>query len=301
MSAGQAPALSVLIPAVNEIGLLRRCLAALESQPRAGEMEVVVTTRLPGGGAESIAREFPKVKLVPGDGLTIPQMRAKGLKETRAPLVAVLEDHTDVVPTWGEAMLRGHATGAAVVGGSVTNGCFSAVDWAAFLIEYNDHMTPLPEGPVASLPGNNASYKRSAIEACGDLFYRGVWETFLHQALAAKGLTFRCERGAEVVHAKPFSFAHFAAQQWHLARSYAAMRVRGVPAGRRLLYAAGSPLLLPLFLFRIARSVARRPGYGYFPAFVKSLPLLLLFLSIRAAAEFTGYVAGEGDSSWKVV
>ena len=30
-------------------------------------------------------------------------------------------------------------------------------------------------------------------------------------------------------------------------------------------------------------------------------PLLFLFLSIWAAAEFTGYVAGEGDSSRKVV
>jgi hypothetical protein len=79
------------------------------------------------------------------------------------------------------------------------------------------------------------------------------------------------------------------------------MRARRLPAGRRLLYAAGSPLLLPLFLFRIARSVAKRPGYGYFPAFAKTLPLLFLFLSIWAAAEFTGYVAGEGDSSWKVV
>src|SRR6266542_1749916 len=143
-------------------------------------------------------------------------MRAKGLAAARAPVIAMLEDHTNAVPTWADAMLRGHETEAAAVGGSVTNGCFSAVDWAAFFTEYSEHMTPMPEGAVPSLPGNNISYKRSAIEACGDLFSRGVWETFLHKALAEKGFLFRCERGAEVVHAKPFSFSHFAGQRWHL-------------------------------------------------------------------------------------
>ena len=296
-----APRISVVIAAVNELPLLRNCLKALESQAGADEIEVVVVSRLAGSGAEKIAREFPRVRVVPGGGLTIPQMRTKGLKETRAPIIAVLEDHTDVVPTWLEALLRGHATNAAVVGGSVTNGCFTAVDWAAFFTEYNEHMTPMPEGPVPSLPGNNASYKRSAIEACGDLFYLGLWETFLHAALAQKGFLFRCERGAEVIHAKPFSFSHFARQRWHLARSYAGMRVRDFSAGKKLFYAAASPVLLPLLMGRILRRIAARPGHGYWPAFFKSLPLLLVFLSIWTAAEFVGYLAGEGDSSRKVV
>jgi GT2 family glycosyltransferase len=299
-----APKISVVIAAVNELVLLRNCLKALEAQAGAERIEIVVVARPAGSGAETaatIAREFPRVVIVPGEGLTIPQMRARGLERTRAPIIAVLEDHTDVVPTWLEALLRGHETDAAVVGGSVTNGCFTAVDWAAFFTEYNEHMTPMPEGTVPSLPGNNASYKRSAIEACGDLFYRGLWETFLHAALAQKGFTFRCERGAEVIHAKPFSFAHFAEQRWHLARSYAGMRVRDFPIGKRLFYAAASPLLLPLLTFRIVRRIAARPGQGYGPAFWKSLPLLLVFLSIWAVAEFVGYLAGEGDSSRKVV
>jgi GT2 family glycosyltransferase len=301
MSAASLPRVSVVIAAVNELSLLRHCLSALESQAGAGDIEIVVVSRLADGGARAIGREFPRAVIVPGDGLTIPLMRAKGLREARAPIIAVLEDHTDVVPTWLEALLRGHETDAAVVGGSVTNGCFTAVDWAAFFTEYNEHMTPMPEGPVSSLPGNNASYKRSAIEACGDLFYRGLWETFLHAALARKGFSFRCERGAEVIHAKPFSFAHFAGQRWHLARSYAGMRARDFPTPRRLLYAAASPLLLPLLTFRIVRRIAARPGHGYWPAFFKSLPLLLVFLSVWTGAEFVGYLAGEGDSSRKVV
>lgn len=297
-----APAMSVVIAAVNEMDLLRNCLRALLSQPRSKEIQIIVVDRLaePGGAAE-LGREFPGVLVVPGSGLTIPQMRAKGFREARAPLIAVLEDHTDVVETWLESMLRGHETEAAVVGGSVTNGCFSAVDWAAFFTEYNEHMTPMPAGPVPSLPGNNSSYKRSAVEALGDLFYRGLWETFLHAALAEGGFRFRCERGAEVIHAKPFSFAHFTHQRWHLARSYAGMRIRGLPWSRRIVYIAGSPLLLPLLTVRVVRRIASRPGYGYWGGLARCFPLLLFFLSVWTAAEFVGYAFGEGNSTLKIV
>ncbi|MGH9441817.1 MAG: glycosyltransferase [Thermoanaerobaculia bacterium] len=296
------PALSVVIAAVNELDLLRHCVRALLSQPRSREIEIIVVDRVAEPGASAaLAREFPGTVVVPGPGLTIPQMRARGFRAARAPIIAVLEDHTNVVPTWLEAMLRGHESPAAVVGGSVTNGCFSAVDWAAFFTEYNEHMTPMPQGPVPSLPGNNSSYKRSAVEALGDLFYRGLWETFLHAALAEKGFEFRCERGAEVIHAKPFSFAHFTHQRWHLARSYAGMRARSFSLARRLLFVAGSPLLLPLLTVRVLRRVASRRGHGYGRGLARSLPLLLFFLGVWTAAEFVGYLVGEGDSTLKIV
>jgi glycosyltransferase involved in cell wall biosynthesis len=295
-----APEISVVIAAVNEPELLRECLRALETQAAVGSIEVVIANR-EGEAVASLRRDFPSVILVDTPGMTIPQMRAEGLKRATAPLVAFLEDHTNVVATWLAAMRRGHETPAAAVGGSVTNGCFSTVDWAAFFVEYNEHMTPMPVGEVRSLPGNNISYKRSAIEACGDLFYRGLWETFLHAALAEKAMRFRCESGAEVIHAKPFSFSHFSEQRWHLARSYAGMRVRGFPVWKRLLYAAASPLLLPLLTYRVVRRVAARPGNGYGPALARCFPLLLFFLSIWTVAEFVGYAFGEGGSSLKVV
>jgi glycosyl transferase family 2 len=295
-----APVMSVVIAAVNEAVLLRDCLKALDAQAPAGGVEIVVANRS-GAEVAALHKDFPRVLFVDTPEMTIPQMRAEGLKRTTAPIVAFLEDHTNVTPTWLASMRRGHETDAGAVGGSVTNGCFGAVDWAAFFVEYNEHMTPMPQGWVRSLPGNNVSYKKSAITSCGDLFYRGLWETFLHAALAGKGFRFRCESGAEVIHAKPFSFAHFAEQRWHLARSYAGMRVRDFPAWKKLAYAAASPLLLPLLTARVVKRVLGRSGHGYGPALVKSMPLLLVFLSIWTAAEFVGYAWGEGDSSLKVV
>ena len=297
---GAAPSLSVVIPAVAGAGPLRDCLRALASQPHAVETEIVVVSRLPEEDARLVAREFPQVKVAPGEGLTIPQMRARGIGQTRAAIVAVLGEHVRVLPTWEEAMRRGHATAAAGVGGPVTNGRRGAVAWAAFLAEYSEHMTPIEEGPVSSLPGINVSYKRSAIEACGDLLSRGAWENFLHETLLRKGLTLRCEPGAEAVVTPPASLVRCASQKWHIARSYAGMRARRLSRAARLLFAATTALLPALLTVRIVRRVLARPRRGYGGALAASFPILLLLLSIWTVGEFVGYLFGEGGSTLKV-
>ena len=297
----EAVNLAVVIPAVNGAEPLRECLRALESQPVSGEfaIETVVVSRLPSESVESLAREFPRVRIVPGEGLTIPQMRARGYSTTRAPIVAVLSDQARVVPTWTKALLAGHSTAAAAVGGPVTNDRAGAIAWAAFFAEYSEHMTPLPEGETPSLPGINVSYKRAAVEACGG-FSGGAWENVLHAALREKGFTFRCEPGAEVVIVKSFSFGRFASQKWHVARSYAGMRASRVSASSRLLFAARTALLPPLLAARIVRRVLARPGWGYGAAFLRSLPFLLVLLSLWTAGELVGYLFGEGGSTRKV-
>lgn len=293
--------LSVVIPAVNGAEPLRECLRALENESVAGGIgvETVVVSRLPAGSLESLAREFPGVRIVPGEGLTIPQMRAKGFSTTRAPIVAVLSDQARVVPTWAKAMLAGHSTSAAAVGGPVTNDGAGATAWAAFFAEYSEHMTPLPEGQAPSLPGINVSYKRAAVEACGG-FSGGAWENVLHEALREKGFTFRCEPGAEVVLVKSFSFGRFASQKWHIARSYAGMRSSRASASLRILFAAQTALLPPLLMVRIVRPVLARPGRGYGAAFLRSLPFLLVLLSLWTVGELVGYLFGEGGSTLKV-
>ncbi len=297
----EAASLSVVIPAVNGEETLRECLRALESRPVSGEtgIETVVVSRLPAGSLEALAREFPRVRILPGEGLTIPQMRAKGFSQTRAPIVAVLSDQARVVPTWAKAHLAGHATPAVAVGGPVVNGSSGATAWAAFFAEYSEHMTPLPEGAAPSLPGTNVSYKRPAVEACGGL-PGGAWEDLLHEALGDLGFTLRCEPGAEAVLVKSFSFGRFASQKWHMARSRAGIQGRRLSLSRRLFCAARTPLLPQLLLARIVRRVRARPGRGYGPALLRSFPLLLVLLSLWTMGEFVGYLFGEGGSTLKV-
>ncbi len=295
------PELSVVIPAVNSFSLLRRTLAALAKQARPGALEIVAVDRLPPADSDALRRQFPSVRIVPGSGLTIPRMRAAGIRAACGPIVAILEDHMEVAPTWQDAMLRGHAGGAAAVWGSVINGCFSPVDWAAFLTEYSEHMTPVAEESAPGPPGNNVSYKRAAIDACGDAFYSGAWETFVPPEFARRGFVARCVEGAEAVHAKPFSVSHFVSQRWHISRSYSGMRAKELSWPRRIVSAAAAPLLVPLRAWRIARSVARRREMLSRRALPRSLPWIVAFLAVRAAGDAAGYLLGEGGSTLKVV
>ncbi|MCA1580237.1 MAG: glycosyltransferase [Acidobacteria bacterium] len=295
------PEISVVIPAVNSFSLLRRTLTALAEQPRPEALEIVAVDRLPPADSNALRRQFPKVRVLPGSGLTIPRMRAAGIRAARAPIIAILEDHMEVSRTWQDAMLRGHRAGAAAVWGSMTNGCFSPVDWAAFFTEYSEHMTPVGEENAPGPPGNNVSYQRAAIDACGDAFFRGAWETFVPPAFARRGFAVRCAGGAEAVHTKPFSVSHFVSQRWHISRSYAGMRAKELSWPRRIASAAASPLLVPLRAWRIVRSVARRRETLPRRALPRSLPWIVAFLAVRAAGDAAGYLLGEGGSTLKVV
>ncbi|MEO8189926.1 MAG: glycosyltransferase [Acidobacteriota bacterium] len=300
MTARGSPAeISVVIPAVNSLSLLRGTLAALARQPRPGSIEVVVVDRLAPADSAALAREFPAVRIVTGEGLTIPQMRASGIRAAAGPIVAILEDHMEVTGTWQDAMVGGHEGTAAAVWGPVTNGCLSPVDWAAFFTEYSEHMSAASDatGP----PGSNVSYKRSAIDECGDLFFGDQWESAVLAGLARRGFTWRCVAGAEAVHVKPFSVSHFVSQRWHVSRSYAGMRAREMSWPARALSAAAAPALVPLRAWKIARRVARSKGTPARRAFPRSLLWLAGFLAVRAAGDAAGYLFGEGGSTRNVV
>ena len=59
----------------------------------------------------------------------------------------------------------------AAVGGPVENGRTSGtLDWAIYFSRYLGSMPPLPLGSTRSLPGNNACYKREALDAVAEIF-----------------------------------------------------------------------------------------------------------------------------------
>ena len=297
------PRMSVVIPAVSGGTRLADCLAALEPQVEVSDLEIVVVSRLPVGEAEAIAERFPRARAIRGEGLTIPQMRSKGLEAARAPIVAILAEHVRPGPEWADAMLRGHvaAPGAAAVGGSITEPKKSAgAGFAAFLAEYAEHMAPMRDGPAQSLSGVNVSYKRFAIDAHRDLFSAGVWETLLHEALLDAGLGFHCEKGADVRVSRTYEFPSFAAEKLRIARSYAGMRARRGGLLSRMRVAASAVVLPELVLLRIFwRVLSRRPIRGPF-ALLAALPFLLVYVGAWTLGELAGALLGEGGSTARV-
>ncbi|MBM2821845.1 MAG: hypothetical protein HW413_591, partial [Thermoleophilia bacterium] len=125
----------------------------------------------------------------------------------------------------------------------------------------------------------------------------GRWENDLHARLRERGFQFWAASGATIEHAKDFGFLEFASQRYHYSRSFAGIRNRALGA-RRWLYAFGSPLLIPLSLWRIVRNVRARPGYG--PALRRAAPLVFVYSAIWAWGELVGYTLGGGRSILKV-
>ena len=292
-----SPELSVVVASVNGLPYLAGCLDALERH--APDAEVVVADWTDDSTRQLVRERWPRVRLLSFDEpRTVPELRAAGIFAAQAPHVAVIEDHCNVVDGWVERLLAAHEEGHPVVGGPIRNACTRRIrDWAAFFCEYSEFMEPVESGVVARLVGMNVSYDREALAAIGDLLEEGHWETSLHPRLRERGFELWSDPRVVIEHAKDFGLLEFASQRYHYSRSYAGMRNARL-GGKRLLYALGSPLLVPLAYVRIAGHVRRRPGYGR--EFYRASPLVLLYAAVWAFGEAVGYVFGGGRSLLRV-
>lgn len=291
------PELSVVVASVNGMPYLGACLEALERHASAAE--VVVADWTDGKTRQTVVQRFPQVRLLSFDEPTaVPELRAAGIFAASAPYVAVIEDHCNVTPGWADRIVAAHRAGHAVVGGPVRNVMTHRTrDWAAFLCEYSAFMTPETTGLVHDLPGMNVSYDRAALDAMDDLLREGSWEGRLHARLRERGFQLYLDANAVIDHAKDFGFGEFASQRYHYSRSYAGTRNDELGA-KRPLYALGSPLVMPLAAWRIARNATRRGGYGH--TLVRATPLIVAYSTIWAAGEAVGYAFGGGRSILRV-
>jgi Glycosyl transferase family 2 len=292
-----APALSVVVPCVNGFPYVERCLQALAEY--APEAEVVVADSTDAETRRRLRDEWPQTLLLaPEEPMTVPLLRAAAMRAAHGEYVAVIEDHCIVTGDWAGRILDAHAAGHDVVGGSVRNGATARIrDWAAFFCEYTAHMEPAPGGAVASLPGMNVSYDRAAVAAMGPFLDRGLWETWLHPHLQRAGFELWSDPEMVILHVKDFGIGEFLAQRYHFARSYAGLRNPEL-GWKRFVYCLGSPLLVPLVSYRLARNVFARRRHRR--ELVLAAPLVLLYVGAWAWGEMVGYALGGGQSLLRV-
>lgn len=292
-----ATELSVVIASVNGFPYLERCLDSLER--RAPGAEVIVADWTDRDTRRRVSERWPSVRLLSFDEpMAVPELRAAGIAQARAPYVAVIEDHCVVRDGWAGRICAAHRRGHSVVGGAVRNGATRRLrDWAAFFCEYSEHMEPLPEGPTRSLTGMNVSYDRRAIETMAPLLDEGRWETWLHPHLLDRGIDLYAEADMALDHVKDFDFREFVSQRYHYARSHAGMRNRELGL-KRPIYVLGSPALVPLLYARIARNVLRKRRHR--ARFLAATPLVLVYLAVWSYGEAVGYAFGGGRSLLRV-
>jgi GT2 family glycosyltransferase len=295
------PDVSVVIASVNGLPEIDECLSALERQKGGVDFEVVVANRRQDGTAEHISRRFPGVKLLQFPGhFGIPQLRAMAMAEAKGDIIVVTEDHCIAPENWLAEIVKAHQLGYMVVGGAVENGKTDRIiDWSVFLCEYSSAMLPITAGEVNSIPGNNAAYKKAALDLVDDGIKKNFWESFLHDELRKKGIKLLSVPSIVVTHKKEFRFFYFLSQRFHYSRSFAGMRRSQIPQAKRLYYLLGSPLLPFLMAIRVAQNVIVQKK-RFYKEFFLSLPSLSVFFISYAMGEFIGYLLGPGGSLSKV-
>ncbi len=295
------PDVSVVIASVNGLPEIDECLSALERQQCGVDYEIVVANRCQDGTAEHIRQRFPRVRLLEfPKQFSIPELRAAAMAQARGDIIVVTEDHCVTPKNWLAEIVKAHKLGYMVVGGAVENGKTNRIiDWSVFFCEYSSAMLPVPAGEVRTIPGNNAAYKRAALDLIDDGIKRNYWESFLHDELVEKGVKLLSVPSIVVTHMKKFGFFYFLCQRFHYSRSFAGMRTALITPLRRFYYLSTAPLLPLLMALRVTRNVFFEKKRLY-KEFLLSIPLLTIFFITYAIGEFVGYLAGPGESLSKV-
>ncbi len=290
--------MSVIVVAGDYSECLRWTLDHLRAQTIASELECILVTRSKSGvtPAEDAVRGLHSLRVVEDGAMDdAGQAKAAGVRAAKAPLVAFVEDHSYPDPGWAEALVKAYARAPfAAVGPVVLNANpASHVSWGCFLVYYGMYMRAEAPEQIQHLPGNQSSYRKEVLLACGPRLPEMLQAEFtLHAELRARGMALRQEPEAKVFHLN-YSRIGPAVREYYLAsRVFAAQRCHGWTAARRLVYGCGSPLLP---LIRVKRILAQARGAGLAARVTAgALGPAILILCAGAVGEFLGYALGPG-------
>jgi GT2 family glycosyltransferase len=285
-----APSLSIVVASNNARASIVRCLASLAEQGASCDIESVVVDNSTDGTCEIIVQRFPGMRLISASpALFIPELWELGIRQTTGGIVALLTAHCIPDGHWIEAILKAHQEPYAGIGGAIENDpAGNLVDWAIYFLRYTPFMLPFEAGHAKDIAGDNASYKRAALDLCQHVRRNGFWEPAIHAELRRAGQQVFLTPDIVVCHLKSFDFPGFMRNRFWHGREFGSRRAQGFTIPRRVLFALLSPLIPFLYLARITRQLMKKRRHA--GRFLLSLPLLLLFLLAWTAGEFSGYI-----------
>jgi hypothetical protein len=285
------PRLSVVIAAQDARGHVGECLRAVSAQALAEPVEIILVESSADGAALTVRESFPWVRVLSVCGRALaPELWEAGIRQSAADIVALLTAQSVPQDGWMRGLLAAHRRPAAAVGGAIAcDPAAGAVGRAVYLCRYSAYMPPCREGPVADIAGDNASYKRAAIDGVASTWRNGFWEANVHAELRRAGQELWLDPSMCVLFRNAFRFGGFVRQRfWHGMR-FARDQSNRIGRWQRVLRAAAWPIVPVVMLLRIGRRVlARRQGRQ----FAVALPIAGAFLVAWAAGEAVGYLRG---------
>lgn len=291
MSRGSVqPKLSVIIGSQNARTSINECLSVLQNQKNGQDVELIVVDNSTDGTAEIVSEQFPQIKLIPAaQDKLMPELWETGIRESQGEFVALTTSHFVPGKNWVEEIVKAHEAPYPAIGGAIENDqAAGLVTWAVYFCRYSSYMLPFVERTIEDFAGDNASYKRWALERCREARRNGFWESFVHAEMRREGLELLVSPSIVVYHQKSFTFAGFMKQRFWHGRQFGGERSLKISGAKRAIYILLSPLLPLLLLSRITRRVFSRRKQVR--EYLLSLPILMLFLLSWSAGEVSGYL-----------
>ncbi len=279
---------------------VRTTVAHLRRQTAASQIELVLvgptldSLQAPAADLEG----FASVRRVPvGPVQSIAHANAAGVRHARGRLVALTEDHCFPEPQWAASLIHAHSQGDfSVIGPVVLNANpGSMVSEADFVIGYGPWMDPLEPVEMPFLPGHNSCYRRDELLALGGRLERLLEaETVLHMEWSSQGRRLRAEPAARTRHVNYSLWRSWIPVQFLAGRLFGGLRAATWPRRKQLFFAAASPLIPAVRLWRTLAEF-RRPGRSL-SRFLRMAPALVLGLTIDGIGQGVGYALGPGRS-----
>ena len=294
--------ISVVLITMDNFRSLGQLLQYIQAQTAKARIEVVIVCPTIAELALDVEQlqGFAAFKVVPiGHFDNLHEPRIAAIRNATAPIVAFTEDHCFPAPEWAAALIEAHRGPWAAVGpiiGLANPQHYRA--WASYFMQYGDWIAGSGRlgGESRDVAGHNSSYKRDVLLAYGaDLDRMMVFETTLHEDLAARGHRLYVAADARSYHVFITRLRPFLVEHFHIGRLLAATRRRRWSVGRRLAYVLASPLIPLVRLYRILGMIRKNElQKDLLPGIV---PPLLAGLLASAAGECAGYATGIGRAA----
>ena len=294
MTAPPAPVLSAIL-CVDHTQCGAETVGALRREARDVPLELVlvgINGRRPEPPADT--EDFAAVRVVVHDGAALPDARVTGVRAAAAPYVAINETHSFPQRGWARGIVRRLDEGWAAVGPAIVPANPVRKAAAMTVFDYGRWMSG-PSGQWSDLPGHNTAYRRDILLAALERMPDGMdAEILLQGEIRAAGGQLYLDMDVRVAHMNVESY-RAASREWRaFSRVYAARRAANWGLLRRAVYAAGSPLLPMIRLFRLIRT-ARRDRY--LGVLLRGIDMVLVPLVSSAFGEMLGYVTLRCDPS----
>lgn len=295
--------LSVVIRVVGGGQFLRDCLEQLILQIQGQPIEVIVPFYSFFSGMNVIQKDFPEILFVEmndasrnNDVFTLRAGQkhnlydlctARGLKEAKGEIVALLEDYGIPEPDWCTQVLKAHKLPYAVIGGAVEHSGKGILNWAVFFLDFGRYHPPLKEGSTHYLTDINISYKREILDSIRDTWQNEYNEVIVNWALINRQhvLWLRpqivvCQNRGQLI------LRDLLTERYYWGLIFGRKRAQQSRVSSRLAYFLFCPLLPFLFIMRLARKVfsAKRNRLE----FIQSLPCIFLLAIPWSIGEMVG-------------